>query len=100
MTLTISDFPSEPNEEKLVDLGEAVTGVLTLAGNAGDTPIYTLSLNGEAVFSGTAEQMMAQVAHYRANRTPAPGPRYVLEERVRPTPFGDKTYFEWVLADR
>lgn len=99
MTLTISDFPSEPNDEKLVDLGEGVTGVLSWAGYAGETPIYTLSVNGEAIFSGTAEQVMAQVAHYRANRTFRPGPRYVLEERLRPTPFGDDTVSEWVLVD-
>ena len=98
MTLTVSDFPSKPDESRVVDLGDGMTGILTLGGYAGDTPIYTLSINGEAVFSGTAEQVMAQLEHYLANRTFARGPRYVLEERVRPTPFGDKPYFEWVLV--
>lgn len=99
MTLTVSDFPSNPDESKVVDLGDGVTGTLTLEGYAGDTPIYILSINGEAVFSGTAQQVMAQVDYYRAKRRIGPGPRYELQERVRPTPFGDKTDFEWILVD-
>jgi hypothetical protein len=99
MTLTVADFPSEPNEPKAVDLGEGVTGTLTLAGHAGETPIYSLSINGEVVFSGTAEQVLAQVAHYRANRAIGPGPRYKPKERVRLTQSGRKTSFEWVLVD-
>lgn len=99
MTLTISVFPSEPNDPKAVDLGEAVTGILTLDGYAGETPVYTLSIDGEAVFSGTAEQVRAQVAHYRASRTIGPGPRYKLKERVSSTLSGSKTSFEWVLVD-
>ncbi|MDO3560953.1 hypothetical protein [Ralstonia pseudosolanacearum] len=99
MTLSIADFPSKADDEKLVDLGGGLTGILTLGGYSAETPIYTLSINGGAVFSGTAEQVMAQVAHYRANRTFARGPRYVLKEGARPTPFGDRTYFEWILEN-
>lgn len=99
MTLTVADFPSEPNNSKVVDLGDGVTGVLSLEGYAGDIPIYTLSINGDAVFSGTAEQVMAQVAHCRANRAIGRGPRYKLEERLIPTPSGDSTEFEWVLVN-
>ncbi|QKL55215.1 hypothetical protein HI814_00175 [Ralstonia solanacearum] len=99
MTLTVSDFPSEPNDSKAVDLGDGVTGILTLEGCAGDTHIYTMSINGEAVFSGTAEMVMAQVAHYRANRTIGPGPRYKQEERKKSTLAGTKTECVWVLVN-
>lgn len=99
MASTITDFPTTSEESKTVDLGEGVTGTLTLAGHAGEIPIYSLSIDGEVVFSGTEEQVQSQVVHYRANRTIGPGPRYIQKERRSSKPSGTKRTFEWVLVD-
>lgn len=62
-------------------------------------PIYSLSIDGEVVFSGTEEQVQSQVLHYLANRTIGPSPRYIQKERRNSKPSGNKRSFEWVLVD-
>lgn len=99
MSLTIADFPQAMNESKSVDLGEGVTGTLTLIDYHGDVPIFSLSVDGEVLFTGTAEQVIAQATHYRKHRAIGPGQRYKLEQHVTPTPFGDRTDSVWVLVD-
>lgn len=66
---TIADFPQALNESKSVDLGQGVRGTLTLIDYHGDVPIFALSVDGEVLFTGTAEQVIAQAAHYRKHRT-------------------------------
>ncbi|WP_247539156.1 hypothetical protein [Ralstonia pseudosolanacearum] len=100
MTLTASDFPTELNASTKVHLGQGLTGILTMVKNDGDAPLYQLKLsNGKVLCVGTVAQVMAHVAHYLAHGTIGPAPRYELEERTTPTPFGDETEMVWVLVD-
>ncbi|MGF7192406.1 hypothetical protein JOE11_005484 [Robbsia andropogonis] len=99
MSLTIADFPQAMNESKSVDFGEGVTGTLTLIDYNGDVPIFSLSVDGEMLFTGTAEQVIAQAAYYRKHRAIGQGQGYKLVQRVKRTPFGDRTDSIWVLVD-
>lgn len=96
--LTIENLPLEEGQSSAVDLGDGVTAIITCVGYHGKVPIYTLSVDGAALFTGTSESVLAQAASYRQSRTIRPGPRYKLEEHVVPTPFGDRTDTEWVVV--
>ena len=98
--LTIENLPLEEGQSIAVDLGEGIVGTITCVGYQGGTPIYRLSVGSTELFIGTAESLLVQVASYRRTGTLQPGlTRYKLEQRVTPTPFGNRTDTEWVVVD-
>ncbi|WP_158898421.1 hypothetical protein [Burkholderia sp. L27(2015)] len=100
MSLSIENFPKEEGESIRVDLGGGVAGFIHLVGYVdGDVPIYSLLVDGNVIFSGPAELVMAQVGYYLLHRKIRPGPHYTLEERETYTPMGTRTDLVWTLVE-